>query len=149
VFKELVNNYGIKKNISTPFNPKYNGIIERVHLTLYDELRTAEVDGRELDEKDPWGPCLSSDVYVIHSTFHTTLKATPGQLVFGRYMVLSITFVADWGAIVQQRQKEMAGNNRRENASRIRYSSRNQVIVLENQKPLEQDHTQSLQYILM
>jgi hypothetical protein len=24
-------------------------------------LRTAEVDGRELDERDPWGPFLSSD----------------------------------------------------------------------------------------
>jgi hypothetical protein len=34
-------------------------------------------------------------------------------------MVLSITFMAHWGAIEQQRQKEMAHNNRRENASRI------------------------------
>jgi hypothetical protein len=34
-------------------------------------------------------------------------------------MQLPITFMADWGAIEQQRQKEMAHNNRRENASRI------------------------------
>jgi hypothetical protein len=46
VFEELVNNYGIKKNNSTPFNPQSNGIIERVHLTLNDSLRTAEIDGR-------------------------------------------------------------------------------------------------------
>jgi hypothetical protein len=46
VFEELVNNYGIKKKNSTPFNPQYNGIIERVHLTLNDALRTAEIDGR-------------------------------------------------------------------------------------------------------
>jgi hypothetical protein len=39
--------------------------------------------------------------------------------VFGRDMVLPIQFMADWGAIEQQRQKEMAHNNRRENASRI------------------------------
>jgi hypothetical protein len=58
-----------------------------------------------LDEKDPWVPFLSSDEYAIRSTFHTTLKATPGQLVFGRDMVLPITFMADWGAIEQQRQK--------------------------------------------
>jgi hypothetical protein len=49
VFKELVNNYGIKKKNSNPFNPQSNGIIERVHLTLNDALRTAEVDDRELD----------------------------------------------------------------------------------------------------
>jgi hypothetical protein len=74
VFEELVNNYGIKKKNSTPFNPQYNGIIERVHLTLNNELSTDEVDGRELDERDPCGPFLSSAAYAIRSTFHTTLK---------------------------------------------------------------------------
>jgi hypothetical protein len=56
LFEELVNNYGIKKNNSTPFNTQSNGIIERVYLTLNDALRTAEVDGSKMDEKDPWGP---------------------------------------------------------------------------------------------
>jgi hypothetical protein len=42
-------------------------------------------------------------------------------LVFGRDMVLPIQFMADWGAIEQQRLKEMGRNNRRENASRIRH----------------------------
>jgi hypothetical protein len=53
-----------------------------------------------MDEKDPWGPFLSSAAYAIRSTFHTTLKATPGKLVFGRGMVLPIKFMADWGEIV-------------------------------------------------
>jgi hypothetical protein len=92
-----------------------------VHLTLTDSLRTAEIDGREMDEKDPSGPFLASDSYAIRSTFHTTLKATPGQLVFGRDMVLPIKFMAHWGVIEQQRQKEMGRNNRRDNASRIRH----------------------------
>jgi hypothetical protein len=113
VFEELENNYGIKKNNSTPFNIQSNGIIERVHLTLNDALRTSEIGGREMDEKDPWGPFLPSDAYAIRSTFHTTLEATPGKLVFGRDMLLPITFMADWGAIEQQRQKEMGRNNRR------------------------------------
>jgi hypothetical protein len=39
--------------------------------------------------------------------------------VFGRDMVLPIKFMADWGAIEQQRQKEMGRNNKRENAFRI------------------------------
>jgi hypothetical protein len=65
------------------------------------------------------GPFLSPAAYAIRSTCHTTLKSTPGQLVFGRDTVLPITFMADWGAIEQQRQKEIAHNNRRENASRI------------------------------
>jgi hypothetical protein len=51
----LVNNSGIKGDNITPFNPQYNGIIERVHLTLNDALITAEIDGRELDDNYPWG----------------------------------------------------------------------------------------------
>jgi hypothetical protein len=90
VFEELVNNYGIKKKNSTPFNPQSNGIIERVHLKLNDSLRTAEIDGREMDGKDPSGPFLSSAAFAIRSTFHITLKATPGQLVIGRDMLLPI-----------------------------------------------------------
>jgi hypothetical protein len=113
VFEELVNSYGIKKKSSTPLSPQSNGIIERVRLTLNDALRTAEIDGRDLDGKDPWGPFLSSAAYEICSTFHTTIKETPGKFVFGRYMVLPITLMADWGAIEQQQQKEMASNNRR------------------------------------
>jgi hypothetical protein len=88
-------------------------------LTLNDSLRTAEIDGREMDKKDPWEPFLSSAAYAIGSTFHTTLKATPVKVVFGRDMALPIKFIADWGEIEQQRQKEMGRNNRRENASRI------------------------------
>jgi hypothetical protein len=120
--EELVNNYGIKKKNSTPFNPQSNGIIERVHLLLNDALRTTEIDGRELDDKDPWGPFLSSAAYAIHGTFRTTLKATPGQLVFGRGMVLPINFMAYWGVIEKQRRTEMSRNNRRENASRISHA---------------------------
>jgi hypothetical protein len=88
-----------------------------VHLTLNNALRTSEVDGREMDERDPCGPFLSSAAYVIRSNFHATLKATPGQLVSGRDMILPIHFLEDWRAIEQQRQQEMVRNNKRENSS--------------------------------
>jgi hypothetical protein len=70
VFEELVHNYGIKKNNSTPFNPQSNGTIERVHLTLNESLRTAGIDGREMDDKDPWGPIypLLHMQYAVHFT---------------------------------------------------------------------------------
>jgi hypothetical protein len=66
-----------------------------------------------LDARDPWGPFLSVAAYAIHNIIHTTFKATPGQLVFVRDTVLSINFMEDWGVIEQQRQKEMARNNKR------------------------------------
>jgi hypothetical protein len=60
---------------------------------------TVEIDGKEMDEKYPWGPLLSSAAYEIRGTFNTKLKATPGQLVFGRDMDLPIKSMTDWGAI--------------------------------------------------
>jgi hypothetical protein len=91
-----------------PFNPQSNEIIDRVHLTRNDSLRTAEIDGREMEEKDPWGPFLPSAAYSICSSFHTTLKATPGQLVFGRDMVLPIQFMADWGQLNNSAKRNWA-----------------------------------------
>jgi hypothetical protein len=82
-----------------------------VHLTLNDALRTSEIDGRELYNKDTWQPFLSSAACAIRSTFHITLKSTLRQLlVFGRDMVLPIKFMADWGgASEQQFQKKQLG----------------------------------------
>jgi hypothetical protein len=81
-------------------------------------MRTAEIDGREMDEKAPWGQFLASAAYAIRSTFHTTLKATPGQLVFGRDMVLPIKFMADWGKL--------------NNSAKMKWA-----VIIEEKMPLE------------
>jgi hypothetical protein len=60
-----------------------NGIIERVHQVLGNALRTFELEKKELNTNDPWGPFLSAAAWAIRSTVHTTLDATPGQLGFG------------------------------------------------------------------
>ena len=55
---------------------------------------------------DPWIELLGSVAWALCSTHHTTLQATPGQLVFGRDMLLNLMFVADWEAIKLRRQKD-------------------------------------------
>ena len=119
VFAETIQNYGLKKATTTPYNPQSNGIIERVHQVINDALRTFELEERELDEHDPWTPFLQATCFAIRSTYHTTLGATPAQLVFGRDMILPLKFKADWAMIQSRRQEEMARNNSRENAKRI------------------------------
>ena len=86
---------------------------------LGDMLRTFELEERDLDPKDPWSGFLSSAAFAIRSTFHTTLEATPAQLVYGRDMILPVQFKADWDAIKKRRQKTINQNNERENRSRI------------------------------
>ena len=76
-------NYGMTRRVSTSYNPQSNGIIERVHQVLNDALHTFELSEHELDEHDPWASFLSATAYAIRSTYHTTLEASPCQLVFG------------------------------------------------------------------
>jgi hypothetical protein len=57
------------------------------------------------DPDDPWGGILMAVAFAIRSTYHTTLQATPGQLVFGRDMVLNVQHSTDWTAIKARKQQ--------------------------------------------
>ena len=92
IFKELCDNYGLVSKPTTTYNPLANGIIERIHQVLGDSLRTFELENIELPQYDPFGSFLNATAWAICSTYHTTLQATPGQLVFGRDMLLSLPF---------------------------------------------------------
>ena len=115
LFKRMCTNFGITLKPTTSYNPSATGIIERVHQTIGNMLRTHELEKRELDPKDPWGIFLSSVAWAVRSTYHTTIDATPGQLVFGRDMILPIHVRTDWAMIKQRRQNLIKKNNEREN----------------------------------
>ena len=119
VFSELVQNMGMKKKKSLAYNPQSNGIVERVHQVLGNMLRTMELEEEELDKKRPFEPFLAAAAYSIRSTYHTTLEATPAELVFGRNMLLPIQFKADWESIRARRQTFINKNNERENKNRL------------------------------
>ena len=131
MFNQLRMNYGLKGIQSSSYNPQSNGIVERVHQVLTNCLRTYELDGKELNERDPWGPFLAAAAFAIRSTYHTTLHASPGQLVFGRDMILPIQFKADWAVIQQLKQDETNKNNERENRKRIahEYKVGDQILL--------------------
>jgi hypothetical protein len=57
----------------------------------------------------------------IRSTYHTTLQATPCQLVFGRDMIHNIAFRANWNQIQKRKQDIINKSNQKENKSRIPY----------------------------
>jgi hypothetical protein len=64
--------------------------VERVHQIIGNIIRTFELESNYLDEEDPWKGILSATAFAVQSTFHTTLRNTPGQLVFGRDMMFII-----------------------------------------------------------
>jgi hypothetical protein len=60
----------------------------------------------------------------IRSTYHTTLQATPCQLVFGRDMIQNIFFRANWYQIQKRKQDIINNYNQKENKSQIPYESK-------------------------
>jgi transposase InsO family protein len=110
-------------------NPQANAILERVHQVVGNMIRTFELE--ESEEDDPFSGILSAVAWAIRSTYHTTLKATPGQLVFGRDMILNVTHIADWHLIKKNKQTKIDLNNRRENEKRIPhdYAVGEQVLI--------------------
>ncbi len=110
---------GISPKISTDYNPQSNAIIKRVHQVLGNALRTFELEKRELDDKEPFEPFLTATAYAIRSTYHTTLQATQGQLVFGRDMILPVQFKANWASIALRKQERINKSNSQENQKRI------------------------------
>ena len=116
LFRSLTKDYGIKKKPITTRNPQANVIVERIHQVIGNMVRAFELEDSE--EDDPWKGILSAVAFAVRSTLHSTLKKTPGQLVFGRDMILNIQHQADWEYIKQRKQNKINENNKRENSKR-------------------------------
>lgn len=107
-FGELLDSYGIQPKATTIKNPQSNAIVERVHLTIGDSLRAMDLSLRSFDDTSIHG-ILQSLAWALRTTYHTSLRTSPGQLALGQDMVVPATYLANWR------------NNARENRSRIDY----------------------------
>ena len=118
-FIPLLKDFGVKPKPTSIKNPQSNAIVERVHQVVGDMLRTHDLNEYDFDEIDPWGPILQDVAYAIRATHHTTTKASPCQLVFGRDMLFNIPYTPNWENITAQKQKEIIKNNNSENKRRV------------------------------
>jgi hypothetical protein len=73
-------------------------------------------------------------MFAIRATYHTTLQATPMQLVFGRDALLNTVFEANWKYIKDNKQKIINANNKRENARRIQHEYKAGDTVLQKNR---------------
>jgi transposase InsO family protein len=121
-FQELIKDvYQLKAKPTTVKNPQANSVLERIHQVLANMLRTFELEERDINEEDPWTGILNAVGWAVRSTYHTTLRATPGQLVFGRDMVFNIAHEANWKDIQDRKEKLIKYNNQKENAKRVKH----------------------------
>jgi hypothetical protein len=118
---KLAGTFALKGKPTSSWNPQSNGIIQRIHLVIGNMLRTFEDNNRDLPPIMPFRSFISAASWAIRSTYHTMLQATPGQLVFGRDMLLSIPIRADWAQINIQKQGPIDKGVLCKNATRIQH----------------------------
>eukprot|EP00957_Ditylum_brightwellii_P166607 12682664-Ditylum_brightwellii.AAC.1 len=73
----LASDYGVKEKPITVRNSQANSIIERIHQTIGNMLRSFKVHDTSIDEKDPWTGVLSAVRFATRATVHTTMQKTP------------------------------------------------------------------------
>jgi len=115
----IISDYGITKQGATKRNPQANAIIERIHQTIGNIIRTFQIHSTELDKENPWNGLLAATTFATRATYHTTLQATPARLVFGRDAILNTKFEANWRLIKQRKQDMIRRNNKKENPKRV------------------------------
>ena len=76
---------------------------------------------------------LSAMSYGVRGTAHTTARATPMQLVFGRDGVPNVPHLADWKCIQSRKQTEINRNNAKENRKRKTHAHQlNECVLVKN-----------------
>ena len=97
-------------------------MIEHAHQMLGNLIRHFELqDNPYIDMDDPWLGILAAAAFAMCSMYHDTLHAMPGQLIFGRDMILNMQHLADWTAIKARKQQLIHKNNIIENSKCIPY----------------------------
>jgi hypothetical protein len=135
VQRELQREYGIIRKLITTRNPQANSMVERAHQTIGNMIATKNITGKRSLPDGSWAGILSAVAFAMRATLHTTLRATPMQLVFNRDAIHNIRFEADWQYIKERRQRVIVQNNDRENAKRVphTYSINDEVMVEQGQ----------------
>eukprot|EP00957_Ditylum_brightwellii_P175414 13353633-Ditylum_brightwellii.AAC.1 len=94
-------------------------------------MRSFEVHGTSIDEKDPWTEILSAVKFATRATVHTTMQATPMQLDLGRDAILNGKHEANWKYINERKENLIKKNNKNENRKRKlhHYKEADKILV--------------------
>ena len=134
-FQQHLQRYNIYSKVSTVKNPQSNAVAECLHQTvtniLHSTLYATPLDN-QLEAELLVDTALQKAAYAMRATVHTTLKVTPGSLVYQRDMILNIPVVVDLLNITARRQQIIDEQTMAENRKQIShdYQPDDQVLVL-------------------
>ena len=96
-------------------NPQANYITEIIHKVLGNVLCAYNLQETYVYKSDPWMGILAADALSVRYTYHIIKDKSPGQLVFGRYMILPIKHIEYWKFVHQRKQAQASANRKRYN----------------------------------
>ena len=104
--------YEITAKPITSVNPMSNAILESIHQVLGNLVQTYNISTQTyVDKNDPWTGILAAAAFAIFSTTNRQKVHNPGQLIFGRDMILRIKHRVDWELIRRQKQTQINRDN--------------------------------------
>ena len=145
-FQNLLHTHGILDVHTASYNPQGNSIVERMHQTMGNILRTRlnqtvemalqaalpyNSPTTEAQANDLMDECLATAMYATRVQTNRTMGISPGEFVYQRDMLHDIPIIADVLSIRNRRQAMIDENLRRENARRRdhNYAVGEQVLV--------------------
>ena len=88
--------YGITAKPRTLGNPMSNAALERIHQVLRNIVRTFNISQTYIDKNYLWTVILSAAAFEMFSTTNRKKFYSPGQLLFGRDMIIPMEHNVDW-----------------------------------------------------
>ena len=135
-FQDKLRQWGIHDAPTTSKNPMANAICERMHLVVANILCTGfnnpEAAPNAQAAQEVINDALPSCNHAMRCAVSTALmNNTPGEMVFGRDMLLNIPVLIDLASIQDNRQLKINENLRRQNAKRrdFDYAINDEVLI--------------------
>ena len=82
--------YGITAKKSTSVKPMPNAVLEQIHQVIGKLVQTFNIKQTCVDKNDSLARILAAAASAIRSTTSRQKRYIPGQLIFGRVMILLI-----------------------------------------------------------
>ena len=125
----------VTTTVNPPPPPQANAIVERMHqsistmiaISLRQNLPSKYEDVSNLVFRN----CMAAQ-YAVRTTVNMTLKHTPGELAFGRDMILPVSSNVNYEQLFQHKQGIIAKTNQKENQTRkdFDYAVGQKILIL-------------------
>ena len=98
-----------------------NATLEHIHQVLVNIVRAFKSQHTYIDKNGLFTGILAAAAFAFLSTTNRQKCYSPGQLIFGRDMILPIKHRVDWDLIHHQKQTQINRDNAHEKIYRFEY----------------------------